>query len=69
MKGFLRSGLGAGFAEGFEETAAIEVIMDDGFTAVAAVHDVVDRAQVFKADFAGHAAKLLMAPIRSIFQL
>ena len=33
----------------------VEVILEDGFAAVAAVHDVVDRAGVLHSQLAGHA--------------
>ena len=43
---------------GFNETTAIQVVLEEGFAAVAAVHHVVDRAGIFDAKFAGHAGSL-----------
>ena len=50
----LPGGFLAGFAEGFEEQPAVVVIVEDVFAAVAAVHNVVDRALVLHAEFSGH---------------
>jgi hypothetical protein len=54
----LPAGLPAGFAQGFGEAKPIFVTAEDGFAAVAAIHDVVDGARVFDAEFAGHAGRL-----------
>jgi hypothetical protein len=50
----LPGGFGAGFAEGLEEQLAVAVVLEDGFTAVAAVHDVVKGAGILDAELAGH---------------
>ena len=54
----LPGSFGAGLREGFEETPAVEVVLEDGFAAVAAAHDVVNGAGVLDAKFAGHAGRL-----------
>ena len=54
----LPAGLGAGFAEGGQESAMVEVILEDGLAAVATVHDVVDGAGIFDAEFTGHARQV-----------
>ena len=51
-------GLPAGFAQGFEAVKPILVIVEDGFAAVAAIQDVVDRAGVLHAQFSGPAGSL-----------
>ena len=38
-------GLGAGLAQGLDETFAIGIVLEDGFAAVAAIHHVVNRTQ------------------------
>jgi hypothetical protein len=48
-------GFGTGLAERFDETTAVQLVLEDGFAAIAAIHDVVDGAGVFDAEFAGHA--------------
>jgi hypothetical protein len=50
-------GFGTGLAERFDETTAVQLVLEDGFAAVAAIHDVVDRAGIFDAQFAGHAGR------------
>ena len=53
----LPAGLGAGFGERGEEAAVVEVVAEDGFAAVAAIHDVVDRAGVLPSQLAGRAGR------------
>jgi septum formation inhibitor-activating ATPase MinD len=48
------AGLGAGFREGFKETDAVVVVLEDGFTAVTAIHHVIDRSGVLDSQLAGH---------------
>ena len=43
----LPSGFGAGFAQGGEEAATVEVIAKDRFAQVAAIHEVVDGSWKF----------------------
>jgi hypothetical protein len=50
----LPGGFLAGFPEGFEEQMAVVVIVKDIFAAVAAIHNVIDRAFVLNAEFSGH---------------
>ena len=50
----LPAGLFTRLAEGFEEALPVLVVEEDGFPAVAAVHDVVDGAGVLDSEFAGH---------------
>jgi hypothetical protein len=57
----LSGGLGACLGQGLQEAAAVEVVLEDGFAAVAAVHDVIDGARIFDAEFASHAGKLAAA--------
>jgi len=52
----LPGGFGASFAEDFQEAAPVEVVGEDGFAAIAAVHDVVNGARVLNAKLAGHAS-------------
>lgn len=47
-------GLGASLGEGGEEAFVIQVIVEDGFPAVTAIHKVVNRAGIFDAQRAGH---------------
>jgi hypothetical protein len=54
----LPGGFGAGLPERFDETAAVEVVLEDGFAKVAAIHHMVDRTGIFDAEFAGHAGRL-----------
>jgi hypothetical protein len=54
----LPGGFGAGLPERFDETAAVQVVLEDGFTAIAATHHMVDRTGIFDAEFAGHAGRL-----------
>src|SRR6185295_3170362 len=54
-------GLGTRLAKGIEEEEAIGVVAEDGFPAVAAVHEVVDSPFIFQAEFAGHELNLQSA--------
>ena len=54
----LPGGFGASLGERSDEAAAVQVVLEDGFGAVAAVHDVVEGAGIFDAQFAGHAGRL-----------
>ena len=47
-------GAQAGFFEGLEEVEAVEIGLEDGFAAVAAVHEVVDGSLVLDAQLPGH---------------
>ena len=38
------TGLGADLLKGFEETAAVEVVLEDGFTSIPSAHDVINGA-------------------------
>jgi hypothetical protein len=44
----------AGLLQRANETAAIGILDEDGFLAVAAVHHVVNRARVLNPEFARH---------------
>ena len=52
--GHLPLGLGAGLAERLDEPLAIAVVLENGFTAVATIHDMVNRARTLHSKFAGH---------------
>ena len=54
-------GLGTGLAKGIEEEEAIGIVAKDGFPAVAAVHEVVDRPFIFQPEFARHELNLQSA--------
>src|SRR6185295_17381564 len=54
-------GLGTGLAKGIEEEEAIGIVAKDGFPAVAAVHEVVNRPFIFQAEFARHELNLQSA--------
>jgi len=54
-------GLGAGLAERIEEEETIGIVPEDRFTAIAAVHDVVDRSFIFQAEFTGHESRMQTA--------
>jgi hypothetical protein len=41
--------LGAGFTKGFEEVAAVGIVLEDRFAAVTSVHDMMDRTGIFEA--------------------
>ncbi len=47
-------GFGANLRQGGEKLPVIQIIAEDGFAAVAPVHDVVDRAGIFDAQRSGH---------------
>jgi len=50
--------LGTGFRQRLDEAPPIQVVLEDGFAAVAAIHDVIDGAGVLDAKLAGHARRL-----------
>jgi hypothetical protein len=52
----LPGGLGTSFCESLKEAPA--VVLEDGFAAVATVHDMVDGAGVLDAELAGHVSRL-----------
>jgi hypothetical protein len=54
----LPRGLGASLAEGEEKALAIEIVLEDRFAAIAAIHDVVNGAGIFDTKLAGHAGKI-----------
>ncbi len=56
----LPAGLGARLPQGLQETLPIRVVLENGFTAVTAIHDVIDRAGILDSEFAGHAKGLPM---------
>jgi hypothetical protein len=43
--------------QAFEEAATVEIVVEDGFAVVAAVHHVVKGAGIFDPEFAGPARK------------
>ena len=46
--------LGARLPERFQKALPIRVIFENGFAAVAAIHDVVNRAWILDSELAGH---------------
>lgn len=54
----LPAGLGAGLARGVDEALAVLVVFEDGFAAVAAIHDVVKGPRVLDAQLARHDDRL-----------
>jgi len=50
--------LGTGLGQRLEKAPAVQVILEDGFAAVAAIHDVIDGIGVLDAKLAGHARRL-----------
>ena len=54
----LPGGFMAGLSEGFEEILAIHIIEENILAAVAAAHDVINRAWIFNAKLAGHGRSL-----------
>ena len=52
-------GLGASLGERDEKLFVIEIVAKDGFTMVATIHDVIDRAGIFDAQRTGHGTVLL----------
>ena len=49
------TGFGAGFAKGSQEGLAVLIVLEDGFAAVSAIHNVIDSAGILDAQFSGHA--------------
>lgn len=50
----LPAGLVTGFGEALKEAQSILVVVEDGFAAVAAVHEVVQRSGVLQSQLSGH---------------
>ena len=50
----LPTGLFTGLGQGFEKSVAIPVVPENFVTAVAAIHDMVDRAGVLNSQFPRH---------------
>jgi hypothetical protein len=50
----LPAGFLASLGQGLQKILAVEVAQENGLAAVAAAHDVVNRAWAFHPDFAGH---------------
>jgi hypothetical protein len=44
--------------EGFQKAFTVVVILENGFAAVAAVHDVVKGAGILDTELAGHTSRL-----------
>lgn len=42
-------GLGAGFAQGGDETLAVPVVLEDRLAMIAPIHDMIDRAGILYA--------------------
>ncbi len=55
MRMDLPTRLGAGLLERFQKTTTIRVAFEDGFAAITAIHDVVNRAGILQSESAGHA--------------
>ena len=51
-------GLGASFAQGFEDTLPVGVIAEDGFAPIPAIQDVVNRPFLFNAQRSWHGATM-----------
>jgi hypothetical protein len=54
----LPAGLPTRLPERFHETQAILVILEDGLTAVAAIHHMVEGARILEAKFTSHDGRL-----------
>ena len=48
-------GLGAGFGKGLKETPTAQIVVENGFAAVAPVHHVVDGSWILDTQLATHA--------------
>ena len=51
-------GLGAPFAQGFQETFSICIVTKDRLASVTTVQDMIERAGIFDAQLAGHVRTL-----------
>ena len=51
----LPTGLDAGLTQRSQEALAVSVILENGFAAVAAIHDVIDRARILDSQLPSHA--------------
>src|ERR1019366_594769 len=49
----------ARFAEGFQKTLPILIVLENRFSPVPPVHDVIDRSRILHSQFARHAPKAL----------
>jgi hypothetical protein len=56
----LPAGLFAGLSQGLQKAVAVEVIFEEGFAPVAAIHNVVDSARVLNSQFARHGPALCL---------
>ncbi len=54
-------GLGANFGKGFKETPPVQIVVENGFAAVAPVHQVVDGSRILDAQLSTHAPRLAHA--------
>ena len=59
----LPAGLGASLGEGFDEALVIRLVQADRFAPVAAIHDVVNRTEIFDSQLAGHDGRVA-APLQ-----
>ena len=55
--------LGASFAQRVDEALAIRIIHEDPFAPVTAIHDVINRANLFDSQLAGHARRVTLAAL------
>ena len=54
-------GFCAGLAQRLEEPLPIQIVLENGFASIAAIHDVVDGAGILDAQLATHAPALPQA--------
>jgi hypothetical protein len=59
----LPGGLPTGLGKGLDKTLTILVVLEDGFTPVTPVHDVVDGPRILDSQLARHGAKNATAPL------
>src|SRR2546423_1510492 len=55
-------GLFAGFSQGGQKAAAVEVVLENVFTTIAAIHEMVDGSRIFNPQLARHGGGFASPP-------